>query len=203
MALFNHDEIVASAYKKSSAESILLKGHFTYWDSTQQTIREKFDDYVFSPDNNVLWNSYGEWSMHELLYYMLVRSGASNVYITTWAISEIAMRSLCNYMKEGLIKELHLLCDYRNTSRKPAELAYIEQNATRIKLGKCHAKLTVIDAQAMPVLISGSANYTRNPRFESGSVHFGKEPCDFQKAAILNQMSDERNNLKRRRSETT
>jgi len=200
MALFNIEDIKTSAFKNTAAESILLTGHASYWDSTQKTIQEQFDDYLFSPEKYVLWNSYGEWSMHELLYYMLVRHGSSNVYITTWAISEIAMRSLCNYMKEGLIKELHLLCDYRNTSRKPAELAYIEQNATRIKLGKCHAKLTVIDALAMPVLISGSANYTRNPRFESGSIHFGKEPCDFEKTAILNQMSDEGNNLKRRRS---
>jgi hypothetical protein len=191
MPLFEISDLDASAYQKSKAESILLKGSRSYWDSTQLSMKDKFDNYEFIPNHSVIWNSFGQWSMHELLYYFLLRTGPSNVFITTWAISELAMRSLCNYMKEGLIQQLHLFCDYRNTSRKPAELAYIEQNATKIKLGKCHAKLTVIDSPIMPVLISGSANYTKNPRFESGVIYFGNEAADFQRDTIIKLMTDE------------
>jgi hypothetical protein len=190
MALFKTEDLDTASSKKEKAESILVKGQASHWDAQQKSMDDQFKDYLFIPENYILWNSFGEWSMHELLYYMLVRSGPSNVYITTWAISELAMRSLCKYMKEGLIQELHLFCDYRNTSRKPAELAYIEQNATKIKLGKCHAKLTVIDSLALPVLISGSANYTKNPRFESGSIFFRKDLVDFQRNTIIKLMTD-------------
>jgi hypothetical protein len=193
MALFQTEELNASAPNKVKAESILLKGFPSYWDSRQKSMEDQFRDYSFIPENYVIWNSFGEWSMHELLYYMLVRSGPANVYITTWAISELAMRSLCKYMKEGLIRQLHLFCDYRNTSRKPAELAYIEQNATNIKLGKCHAKLTVIDSEILPVYVSGSANYTKNPRFESGSIYFNRELMDFQRNTIIDLMTDGKN----------
>ena len=193
MALIKTSDLSCPVIQKNRAESILVKGKVSYWDARQKSMEDQFGDYPFHPQDSVIWNSFGHWSMHELLYYMLVRSGPANVYITTWAISELAMRSLCKYMKEGLIRQLHLFCDYRNTSRKPAELAYIEQNATNIKLGKCHAKLTVIDSEILPVYVSGSANYTKNPRFESGSIYFNRELMDFQRNTIIDLMTDGKN----------
>lgn len=190
MPLFTRDDISRSSIPVSGSGASLTRGTVSFWDRFQKKIDDHFRDMDLTAESSIHFYSDGAWNMHDLLYYFLKRQGAAKVYLTTWAISEIVMRQLCNFMKDGLITELFALFDYRNTSRKPAELAFIEQNATRIKLAKCHAKVTVIDSESMPVTIVSSANYTRNPRLEAGVIAFSREVADFHKEWILKEICD-------------
>jgi hypothetical protein len=191
MALFTHEEIKGSSIPSAKAGAIQHPGSVSFWDVTQKKIESALTDMECSPDSSIHYVTEGSWSMHDLLYYFLARYGSSRVYITSWAISEIAMRQLYNFMKEGLITELYGLFDFRNTSRKPAELAFIHQNATKIKLAKCHAKVTVIENAMMPVTIVTSANYTDNPRYEAGVISFSPEVARFHKEWILKEILDD------------
>lgn len=190
MALFKSTELKHTAASVEKSASILLKGHVTFWDATQVSIADEFDKY--EPDENhiIAGVSKGAWNNHDFLYYWLKRLGPAKVYLTTWAISEIAMRNLVQFMNDGLIIELHALFDYRNTSRKPAELSFIENNATRIKLAKCHAKMLVIYS-SIPVTLTGSANMTRNPRLENISVYFGEPAANFHRDIIIKEINDD------------
>ena len=109
----------------------------------------------------------GDWSTHDLLLYLREQTGPAKVYFTTWPISEYAIRQLHNMIGDGLILELKGIFDYRNGTRKPAELQFLQKITTDIKAAKCHAKVTVIINDSWGVCVVGSANYTRNPRIEA------------------------------------
>lgn len=173
MALFEMQDLSRSAIKKSKASAVSIPGRHLFWDKTQKKISH-LDSFSFEENETIHFTSEGAWSMHELVLYLLKRFGSGKVYFTTWAISEIAMRQLFFFHTEGLITEMYAVLDYRNTSRKPAELAFITQNATKLKLAKCHAKVTVIVTDTHYLSISTSANYTRNPRIEAGTITISK-----------------------------
>ena len=43
---------------------------------------------------SVHYVSLGDWSTHDLLFFLLGQTGPARVYFTTWAISEYAIRQL-------------------------------------------------------------------------------------------------------------
>jgi hypothetical protein len=135
--------------------------------------------------------SMGDWSTHDLLFYLLEQTGPARVYFTTWAISEYAIRQLHNMIEDGLILELKGIFDYRNGTRKPAELQFLQKITTDIKAAKCHAKVTVIINDTWGVCVVGSANYTRNPRIEANVLCSVREVAEFHKDWILNELKGE------------
>ena len=134
--------------------------------------------------------SLGDWSTHDLLFFLLEQTGPARVYFTTWAISEYAIRQLYNLIEKGMILELKGIFDYRNGIRKPAELQFLEKISTEIKPAKCHAKITVLENDNWGISIVGSANYTRNPRIEAGVLFSKKEVAAFEKNWIERELSN-------------
>jgi hypothetical protein len=134
--------------------------------------------------------SLGDWSTHDLLFFLLEQTGPARVYFTTWAISEYAIRQLYQFIEHGLILELKGIFDYRNGIRKPAELQFLQKITTDIKAAKCHAKVTVIENDNWGISVVGSANYTRNPRIEAGVLCCDKTVAAFHRDWILNELSN-------------
>ena len=134
--------------------------------------------------------SLGDWSTHDLLFYLLNITGAANVYFSTWAISEFAIRQLFNLIESGLILELKGIFDYRNGIHKTAELEFLRNITTEIKAAKCHAKVCVIENDTWGIAIVGSANMTRNPRIEAGVICADKKIAAFHKGWILNELNN-------------
>jgi hypothetical protein len=134
--------------------------------------------------------SLGDWSTHDLLFFLLEQTGPARVYFTTWAISEYAIRQLYQFIEHGLILELKGIFDYRNGIRKPAELQFLKKITTDIKAAKCHAKVTVIENDHWGISVVGSANYTRNPRIEAGVLCCDKTVAAFHRDWILNELSN-------------
>ena len=134
--------------------------------------------------------SLGDWSTHDLLFYLLNITGAANVYFSTWAISEFAIRQLFSFIEAGLIVELKGIFDYRNGIHKTAELEFLRNITTEIKAAKCHAKVCVIENDTWGIAIVGSANFTRNPRIEAGVICADKQIAAFHRSWILNELSN-------------
>ena len=134
--------------------------------------------------------SLGDWSTHDLLFFLLEQTGPAKVYFTTWAISEYAIRQLYQFIEHGLILELKGIFDYRNGIRKPAELQFLQKITTDIKAAKCHAKVTVIENDNWGISVVGSANYTRNPRIEAGVLCCDKTVAAFHRDWILKELSN-------------
>jgi len=139
---------------------------------------------------SIHYASLGDWSTHDLLFFLLEQTGPARVYFTTWAISEYAIRQLYQFIEQGLILELKGIFDYRNGIRKPAELQFLQKITTDIKAAKCHAKVTVVENDLWGISVVGSANYTRNPRIEAGVLCCDKTVSAFHRDWILKELSN-------------
>ncbi|MGB0521414.1 MAG: hypothetical protein ACPGJS_00570 [Flammeovirgaceae bacterium] len=141
-------------------------------------------------NQHIHFMSKGEWSMHELLTYVLQQTGPAKVYITTWTITEDPVSKLFLLKQEGIIQELHCVLDYRIKDRKPKPFQFLEQTADRILLTKCHAKVTVIENEHWHVAIIGSANFSKNPRIEAGIICTEKNISQFHQSWIEAQFHE-------------
>lgn len=121
----------------------------------------------------------GQWSNHDLLEFVLEKTGPADVYITTWSLTEEPVRAILDYAKRGMIRSLTCLFDYRIKARNPKVFQLIDTVIERKKLTKIHAKVTVIINEEWAVSIMSSANFTKNPRIEAGVIL-----CDYETAAF-------------------
>jgi hypothetical protein len=136
------------------------------------------------PDQALQFATAGRWSMHQLLEYLLRKTGPCRVWMTTWTITEEPMRALLGMITDGLILELNAVLDYRIERRKPEAFQLANSIITRIRLTKCHAKVLVLENENWSVTILGSANFSKNPRIEAGVIFSDKKSADFHKKWI-------------------
>ena len=120
----------------------------------------------------------GRWSMNDLLIYILLQVGPSDVLVATWSIAELAMRQILKHHSEGLIKSISFLLDPRVKVRNPKPLQLLSANFPH-RLYQCHAKVTLIKSKDHHISIVSSANMTQNPRIERGAIFPYKNVYDF------------------------
>ena len=131
----------------------------------------------------------GRWSAHELLQFVLERTGPARVSISTWTVTEAPVRALLALREAGLITELALLFDYRIKTRCPKAVQLVAALGARVGLAKCHAKLTVVENAEWAVTILSSQNYTRNPRIEAGVLFTDRAAADFHAGWLREQLA--------------
>lgn len=126
--------------------------------------------YVHPGDVVNFWSS-GEWSLWELIDHLLEQTGdGTEVYLATWSISEFSARKLASWINSGRISKLIGVIDYRSKNRHPAAFHLAKNTFSHIRVAYCHAKVTVLIGNGQYILINGSANWTENPRMESGVI---------------------------------
>jgi len=192
MALFKLETRETPPEEKTGSSSIVTsKDSRSFVCAANQKISD-----VIGPirqGESIHYASLGDWSTHDLLFYLLQFTGPSSVWFTTWAISEFAVRQLFTFVESGLILRLSGIFDYRNGIHKTAELEFLRNITADIKPAKCHAKVTVIENPSWGIAIVGSANYTRNPRIEAGVICTDPAVSAFHRSWIeheLNNISD-------------
>jgi len=189
MTLFSSNDLVIKDPVKPQRGSVKTVGpSLMKIGRSRQKLEEVFG--VINQDSSIHYASFGDWSTHDLLFYLIQQTGPAKVYFTTWAISEFAIRQLYLFIEQGLILELKGIFDYRNGIRKPAELQFLQKITTDIKPAKCHAKVTVIENDRWGICVVGSANYTRNPRIEAGVLCSDRRVAMFHRDWILNELND-------------
>jgi hypothetical protein len=131
----------------------------------------------------------GRFSMHDLLLYVLKQTGPADVLISTWSISELAIRQIVQKHTEGTIRSIRFLIDPRVKVRNPKPLQMLVANFNDdLKLKACHAKVTLIENESWNISIVGSANYTQNPRIERGVIFPFRDIFEFDKNWITNEI---------------
>jgi len=189
MTLFSSEELVKKKPDKTQSGSVPFTGsNLVAIGKANAKITQVFGTIV--DGSSIHYVSLGDWSTHDLLFFLLEQTGPAKVYFTTWAISEYAIRQLYQFIEHGLILELKGIFDYRNGIRKPAELQFLQKITTDIKAAKCHAKVTVIENDNWGICVIGSANYTRNPRIEAGVLCCDKTVSAFHRDWILKELSN-------------
>jgi hypothetical protein len=111
----------------------------------------------------------GQWSLHELVAYLVQLTGPCKVWKCTWAISEDSVRSLLELRERGMITDIKCLYSYKITENKSKAYFLAKENFD-VVLTHCHAKVTVLKNEEWSISICGSQNDTRNPRIERGVI---------------------------------
>lgn len=132
------------------------------------------------------------WSAHNLLHWILQRTGPANIYISTYTISEDAVRLLHTMKEAGTIKEIHALIDKRFDNRNAKAMQFAKENFNSLKLRDCHAKVTVLINDDWHISMVGSANYSNNPRIERGMIICSKECAEFDRDWIIKEINNEK-----------
>lgn len=144
-----------------------------------------------APDTVTHYATGGRWSMHELILHVLQLIGPAKLYLTTWTITEDPMRALFQAIDSGMVTELYCVLDYRIEKRKAEAFQLAKVNASRIKLTKCHAKVTVLENDQWSVSIVSSANLSANPRIEAGVICTDQASADFHKDWIMRLINED------------
>lgn len=132
--------------------------------------------------------SFGDWSTHDLLFYLLQHSGPSNLYFSTWGISETAVRLIFKAKESGLIKNLYVVVDRRIEIRNSAVNALLDRCITEKAMTDCHAKVFVIESKDYVITNMGSANMSNNRRIETGHISFTPSVGHFHRDWIMDEI---------------
>ena len=118
------------------------------------------------PGTTIPTASSGEYSMHELLEYLLGITGPACVRVSSFSISEVAIRSFYSLMESGVISRLDCLFDISVKRHKLGLMFFASNIGCRIALSKNHAKILLIENQQWKLVVVGSANLQLNDKNE-------------------------------------
>lgn len=142
-------------------------------DTVLGTAEQKVQDIIgiIEPGDVCTFWSNGDWSLYQLIDKLLQQTGPeTEVYLATWSISELSARKLLAWVEEGRIKKLVGVIDFRSKNRHPAAFHLSKNIFSEIRIAYCHAKVTALVGNGHWITVNGSANWTENPRLESGVI---------------------------------
>jgi len=113
-----------------------------------------------------------------------------HLYIATYSINIKAMEIICNLMDSGLIENWTLLinCNMKFKMKgKDVFLLEEEKNRENFTIIKkySHAKVTLIEQEGRNIVISGSGNYSENPKIEQYTINNDRGLFEFHRGWML------------------
>lgn len=114
--------------------------------------------------------SAGDFSMHELLEWLLQTTGPAAVHISSFSISEVAIRSFFRLMESNTILQLECLFDLSVKRHKLGLLHFANNIASSIAISKNHAKFILLKNENWQLVVMGTANFQVNDKNEVGII---------------------------------
>lgn len=133
------------------------------------------------------------WNLHDLIVYLVRELGPCHAYLSTYAIKEYQARLLTGMKADGLIKDLYVLLDYRNTTLAADAVQLLEASATSVGYTRTHSKLTVLVGEKLSCTITGSANLTVNTTADTGVITVHKHVAAARMNWIINHIKNASN----------
>lgn len=182
--LFNpHSEKISS--ENNGAVSIRRASFNKHIDQSKRNLSFKsiLDDRGGLPKKNecVLIKSNGCSDTGSIFEYMCGTGVVDEMYLSTWIISRTNIDYLCEKIDEGGIKSLVFIISVRQKQLKKSNYAHlIEQfqlrkKTARYKVCNCHAKTFSCKIGDNYYTVTGSGNWTKNPRIENYIILNDKE----------------------------
>jgi hypothetical protein len=114
--------------------------------------------------------SKGDWQLYHLLEWLLNQTGESDLFISSYSVSDEFLRQLNRMQKANLINTCAVLLDYR-TARKALRLSLFTANiADEVLLGNNHSKIILAKNDSWRISVVTSQNQTRGNRYEAGMI---------------------------------
>jgi hypothetical protein len=132
----------------------------------------------------------GDWSTHDLIFYLLGKIGPASLVAATWSVSEAAAIKLASALDSGLITDISFLVDWRVQVRTPSFLSVAREKFADVRVSSCHAKAFVLRNENWAISVVGSANFTNNPRIEAGHMSTNAKAADFHAGWILAEIKN-------------
>lgn len=115
------------------------------------------------------------------------------LYLSTWIISRSSIEYLCNLIDNGNLDLLYFAVSKRLKELKKSDYAYLVEQFTmrdkiKFKVLNCHAKTFSFNTEKDYYTVTGSGNWTQNPRIENYIIINDKEAFDFNKDWITELM---------------
>jgi hypothetical protein len=137
--------------------------------SSAKELSSSFED--FNDKTAYHYISNGKVSSYQLVNFFLDKfCQTATLYITTWGMTELAIRNLASRKKAGQIKELYFVFSEQTKVNKANEFQLAISIATAYKMMPCHAKIYLIKTDSYQVSIITSANLNRNNKLEAGTI---------------------------------
>lgn len=130
-------------------------------------------------DTTLHYVSDGDWSLHDLLMELMKEYKPAELYLTTYAIRELAIRQLVMAMDRKELISVNMIADYRTKVRTPEVYQLASMNMNKICLHSIHAKVAVLRSATGCVTVLGSCNLTSNPRIEAGIITLNESVANF------------------------
>lgn len=140
--------------------------HFLYF--CTEDFRHQLE--TMKPEQVIPFFSEGHWSLHDLLSWLLEKTGPAEVWLSTFSISEAAIRTLAMATQDRTVSRLHCLFDPSIQKTKSGLLYFATSVATEIAMAPNHSKLLLIGNEEWKISVVGSMNLTPNPRKEAGVI---------------------------------
>ncbi len=115
----------------------------------------------------------GQFSMIDLATAVLKKTGPAEVSVWTWVIAEYEVKAVSAFIESGQITDFRMVIDWAGAQR---DMPYVSELQSKfgpgcIRVTKTHAKIvTVSTPDGWRVVIRGSLNLNKNPRFEQFDV---------------------------------
>lgn len=144
----------------------------------------------FEGSNVIPLASNADWSMHQLLEYLVLKTGPAKVSISSFSITEVAIRTFLNLKDAGLIQRLDCLFDFTVKQHKAGLLFFTSNVADSISISKCHAKLILIENDMFSLTVVGSPNFNVNDKKEVMVIHSDRWFFDFYNEILTSWIAD-------------
>jgi len=131
-----------------------------------------------------IYVSNGAWGTPQMVAYFIDLYGKSDLYLTTWSIGNDAIEKLKRLINAGLIGKFVVRLDERIQKLNPHAFHVLSALPDKLIFSRIHAKVIVLESKNMSLSIVTSANFTRNPREECGTIFTQKEVANFLKEWI-------------------
>lgn len=106
----------------------------------------------------------------DLLQWVLDQTGAANVKMTSFSISEEFLRRLFFIEQANLIKSIDIVLDFKATNKTLILWPFIAQTVQNCYLASNHSKILLVYNDSWTVTAVMSQNLTRGNRFESAFI---------------------------------
>lgn len=123
---------------------------------------------MLQPGGAVCALTKGQYSLIDVVLAVLAKTGAADVWVSTWSVSIRDAESAAALLRDGRIRSFRLYTDRSLASVKPLYAAALLRlyGPDAVKASNIHAKIAVIRNDSWDVCIRSSMNLNRNPRFE-------------------------------------
>lgn len=106
----------------------------------------------------------------DVLKWVLSQTGAADVRMTSFSISEEFLRRIFFIEKEGLVRSLDIVLDFKATNKTLKLWPFIAQTVENCYLAYNHSKILLVSNELWKVAVVMSQNLTRGNRYESGFI---------------------------------